>query len=65
MSSTPEDLITATEARKLLGVSTYKLKEILKAGDLKTYENRLDRRVKLVSRAEVERYKASSVREAA
>lgn len=65
MSKTPKDLITATEARKILGVSTYKLKEILKAGELNTYENTLDKRVKLVSRAEVERLKASSIGKAA
>lgn len=65
MSSTPKDLITATEARKLLGVSTYKLSKILESGDLDTYENTLDRRVKLVSRSQVEKLKASSVRKAA
>jgi hypothetical protein len=58
----PSDLITATEARKILNVSTYKLREVLKAGELKTYSNSLDKRVKLVSRAEVEKLKASSIR---
>jgi hypothetical protein len=51
--STPKDLITATEARKLLNVSTYKLKHLLDEKALRVYTNPLDKRVKLVSRAEV------------
>ena len=51
--STPEDLITSTEARKLLGVSPLKMRELLKSGALRHYPNPLDRRVKFVSKAEV------------
>jgi hypothetical protein len=51
--NTPSDLITANEARSLLGVSRMKIANLLKEGILKTYQNPLDRREKLVSRAEV------------
>ena len=51
--NTPSDLITANEARALLGVSRMKIASLLKMGLLKTYQNPLDRREKLVSRAEV------------
>lgn len=51
--NTPSDLITANEARSLLGVSRMKIANLLKEGVLKTYQNPLDRREKLVSRAEV------------
>jgi hypothetical protein len=51
--NTPSDLITANEARALLGVSRMKIANLLKEGVLKTYQNPLDRREKLVSRAEV------------
>lgn len=60
----PADLITNTEARRLLGVSPKKMADLIKAGGLKFYSDTLDQRVKLISRAEVERLKASSVRAA-
>jgi DNA-binding MarR family transcriptional regulator len=53
----PNDLITLREARHLLGVSDNKVTSLVKAGLLKTYTNLLDRRKKLVSRAEVEELK--------
>ena len=49
----PKDLITAVEARKTLGVSTKKMAELLKDGTLRHFPNPLDRREKLVSKAEV------------
>jgi excisionase family DNA binding protein len=62
--STPKDLITTTEARKLLGVSTYKIKTLLEDGAIKHYTSLMDKRKKLVSRAEVERLK-NVIKEAA
>ncbi|MDQ5826442.1 MAG: hypothetical protein M3441_19800 [Chloroflexota bacterium] len=50
----PDDLIKVTAARKLMGVSPMKMAQLIKDGFLRTYDNPLDRRVKLVSRAEVD-----------
>jgi len=60
----PDDLIRTTEARKLLGVSTVKMTQLIKHGTFTVYENLLDRRVKLLSRAEVEALKDRSVKAA-
>lgn len=49
----PADLITSTEARKLLGVSPIKMAKLLKQGVLKVYPDPLDERKKLVSKDEV------------
>lgn len=49
----PKDLITASEARKLLRVSRIKMATLLKNGTLRHYVNPLDNRVKLVSKTEV------------
>jgi hypothetical protein len=51
---TPNDLITATEARKLLGISTIKLAKLLKQGQLRHFPDPLDERKKLVSKREVQ-----------
>jgi hypothetical protein len=51
--NTPKDLITAVEARKILGVSTKKMAELLRNGTLRHFSNQLDRREKLVSKSEV------------
>jgi hypothetical protein len=53
----PSDLITAAEARALLGVSRVKIAQLLKRGDLRYFTNPLDEREKLISRAEVEALK--------
>jgi plasmid maintenance system antidote protein VapI len=50
---TPGDLITATEARQILGVSEKKMAQLMKI--LRHYTSALDKRKKLVSRAEVEK----------
>ena len=50
----PDDLIKVTAARKLLGVSPMRMAQLIKDGFLRTFDNPLDRRVKLVSRAEVD-----------
>lgn len=53
----PSDLITAAEARALLGVSRVKIAQLIKRGDLRCFSNPLDGREKLISRAEVEALK--------
>lgn len=49
----PTDLISVSEARRLLGVSRFKIAELIRRGLLRSYENPLDRRFKLISRAEL------------
>ena len=49
----PIDLITASEARRLLDVSAVKMAQLIKDGILRHFPNQLDRREKLVSKAEV------------
>jgi DNA-binding MarR family transcriptional regulator len=49
----PNDLISVSEARKILGVSRFKIAELIKRKLVRSYENPLDRRVKLISRAEL------------
>ena len=52
-TQTPADLITTAEARDLLGVSRFKMAELLKEGIIRHFPDPLDKRVKLVSRSEV------------
>jgi hypothetical protein len=49
----PTDLITTSEARDLLGVSRFKMAELLKDGVVRYFPDPLDKRVKLVSRIEI------------
>jgi hypothetical protein len=49
----PPDLIPTTEARKLLGISTVKMAQLLKENQLRHFPDPLDKRVKLVSESEV------------
>jgi hypothetical protein len=49
----PQDLITATAARKLLGISPLKMTNLLKEGVIRHFPDPLDNRKKLVSRSEV------------
>jgi DNA-binding MarR family transcriptional regulator len=49
----PGDLITTTEARKLLGISSATMTKLIKRAVVVTYSDPLDSRVKLVSRAAV------------
>jgi hypothetical protein len=51
--NTPNDLITSTEARKLLGISPYKMSKLIKSAVVHTYPDPLDDRVKLVSKSEI------------
>lgn len=51
----PPDLITLSEAAQLLGVSRPTMGRIVLREPLRTYDDPLDARAKLVSRADVER----------
>lgn len=53
ISDKPKDLITLTAARKILGVSQAKMAAIIRKQTLTHYQDALDARVKLVSRADV------------
>jgi Helix-turn-helix domain len=53
----PNDLIAVAEAQRLLGVSHAKIAQLIKTGLIRHFSNPLDRRVKLVSKAEVEALK--------
>lgn len=56
--STPNDLIPLKEAQQILGVSSRKMTFLItKDKLLKTFTNPLDKRQRLVSRAEVESLK--------
>jgi excisionase family DNA binding protein len=61
----PDDLITVTEARAILGVSTRKMAQLIKSGLLKYERDVLDGRIKLLRRADVEALAAQSKRERA
>jgi hypothetical protein len=54
----PEEWMTATDARILLGIGKNKLAEFLKNGTLKGVTSPFDKRVVLVKRADVERLSA-------
>lgn len=49
----PSDLIHSLKAKRLLGVSHTKMAQLLKEGVIPYYRDPLDKRVKLVSRAEI------------
>jgi predicted DNA-binding transcriptional regulator AlpA len=49
----PTDLIRVAEARKLLGVSRIKIAELIRDGHIRHFPYPIDKRVKLVSQAEV------------
>jgi predicted DNA-binding transcriptional regulator AlpA len=53
----PNDLIAVAEAQRLLGVSHAKIAQLIRTGLIRHFPNPLDRRVKLVSKAEVEALK--------
>lgn len=50
----PSDMIQVADARKILGVSTVKMAQLLREGVLRAFNDPLDKRVKLVSLAEIE-----------
>jgi hypothetical protein len=49
----PEDLIRVSEARKLLGVSSVKMAQLIRDGHVRVFAYPIDKRVKLLSRSEV------------
>ena len=53
MDETLPDLITATEARRLLGVSKPTLARLIREGALPTVTSPLDKRLKLVRASDV------------
>jgi excisionase family DNA binding protein len=57
--NTPTDLITLEDARKLLEVSSKKLAALVRDGYLTEYKSPLDGRRKRMSRADVEKLKAT------
>ena len=57
----PEERITAAEAQKLLGISNRTMARLLKESLLWELDP-LDKRMKLVRRADVERLKAASTK---
>ena len=61
----PNDLMAASEAQRLLGVSHAKIAQLIREGVLRHFPNPLDRRVKLVSRSEVLALKPNRVDKAA
>jgi excisionase family DNA binding protein len=54
MASQEDDLISVAEAREILGVSHTLMAELIKSGELTYEKNPLDRRSKLLRRADVE-----------
>jgi hypothetical protein len=51
-------LMTTTEARKRLGVSTKKMSDLIAEGQIAVEHNPLDKRVKLIKVSEVEKLRA-------
>lgn len=51
--NSPKDLIKASDARHLIGVSHAKMSQLIKEGVIRHFTNPLDKRVKLVSKSEV------------
>ena len=56
----PSEYVTIAEARDLLRVSRSTMTSIVKRGQLATIDNPLDRRSRLIARAEVEALKRRS-----
>jgi hypothetical protein len=48
----PNDLMAVAEAQRLLGVSHAKMAQLIREGALRHFPNPLDKRQKLVSKAE-------------
>ncbi len=53
--SEKSEYVTATQARELLGIGKAKLAELIRNGTLPTTPNPLNKRAKLVRRADVEK----------
>ena len=48
------DYVTMTEAQEILGVSRFKIWQLVKQGTLETFRSELDRREKLIRRSDLE-----------
>jgi excisionase family DNA binding protein len=48
-----DDYVTMTEAQEMLGVSRFKIWQLVKEGKLQAYQSELDRRQKLIRRQDV------------
>lgn len=57
-----EEYITATEARKRLGITEYMLAKLLKSGELPWTPDPFNKNAKLVKPADVEQLKAKRLR---
>ena len=55
MSDMGNDFITVKEARDILGVSPGKMAQLIRDGDLPAKDSKLDKRIKLVRRSDVEK----------
>lgn len=49
-----DEYVTMTEAQELLGVSRFKIWQLVKEGKLPAYQSELDRRQKLIRRSDIE-----------
>jgi hypothetical protein len=49
----PDDLISTTEGRKLIGISTHTMARMIREGVIHIYLNPLDKREKLVSKSQI------------
>lgn len=49
----PDDLMSLTDVKSVLGIGERTMRRLLRAGMLKEYSHELDRRIKLVSRRQV------------
>ena len=50
----PDDFITVAQARKIMGVTVWKMSDILRKEEIPATTSQWDRRVKLLRRADVE-----------
>jgi excisionase family DNA binding protein len=60
-----DEVMTATEARKLLGIGKAKLAKLIASGALPTHKDPLDERVRLVRRSDVDALLSQSRKNAA
>jgi excisionase family DNA binding protein len=49
-----DEYVTMTEAQEILGVSRFKIWQLVKDGRLPTFQSELDRRQKLIRRADLD-----------
>ena len=54
MPTRDDEYVTMTEAQEILGVSRFKIWQLVKEGRLQTFRSELDRRQKLIRRADLE-----------